>query len=349
MTVSKVVKKPSTAGSTDTSVQSLRGLAVILMVAGHVIGSSATSGMTIGDDSIWRYAYVALEDVRMPLFTVLSGFVYAMRPVITARHLPQLLKAKIRRLLVPLLTVGTLLIALQTQIPGTNSKPGFDAILGILVFPPGHLWFLQSIFLIFLVIATLECTNLITTPIRWAGCLAVSFACAQLFSSVFALRFFSIDGAIGLIPFFILGYGLARFTIGTPSNKWLMVTSAVFVVVYALRLSIAFHILPPINDDLARFLGLCVGALATYLLMAIRERISIFALAWVGTYSFGIYLLHVFGSAGSRMALDLIPINVPNGTVFAVGLLAGVMLPIAFELTFGRNRAVSVAILGQRS
>ncbi len=65
----------------DNSVQTLRGFAIILVVMGHVIGYKGDEGMKVADDSFWRYMYYTLEYFRMPLFTVISGWVYTLRPV----------------------------------------------------------------------------------------------------------------------------------------------------------------------------------------------------------------------------------------------------------------------------
>ena len=65
----------------DPNIETLRGLAILLVVAGHVIGIDATGGMKVADDSLWRYLYASLQYVRMPLFTAISGWVYALHPV----------------------------------------------------------------------------------------------------------------------------------------------------------------------------------------------------------------------------------------------------------------------------
>lgn len=50
----------------NLSVETLRGIAIILVVMGHVIGSKSSGGMRVGDDSIYRYLYCLLENIRMP-------------------------------------------------------------------------------------------------------------------------------------------------------------------------------------------------------------------------------------------------------------------------------------------
>jgi peptidoglycan/LPS O-acetylase OafA/YrhL len=57
-------------------VDTLRGLACILLVAYHVIGVTPESGLRL-HDGILKNANELLAYIRMPLFTFLSGFVYA--------------------------------------------------------------------------------------------------------------------------------------------------------------------------------------------------------------------------------------------------------------------------------
>src|ERR1700740_1363514 len=103
----------------DRSIQAVRAIPVILMVAGHVVGTEHR-GLRVSDVSLWHYSYLALADIRMPLFTLISGYVYAMVPVAYWRDFPQLVKGKSRRLLLPLITVGTLMYVLERAVSGAN-------------------------------------------------------------------------------------------------------------------------------------------------------------------------------------------------------------------------------------
>src|SRR5687768_14878195 len=95
---------PARARSTDVGIQGLRTIAIVLMVAGHIIGAPDT-GLRLPEDSGWRAANMWLEVLRMPLFAALSGFVYALRPPVGPAGLPRLARGKVRRLLVPLVVV----------------------------------------------------------------------------------------------------------------------------------------------------------------------------------------------------------------------------------------------------
>lgn len=62
-------------------IETLRGIAIFLVVAGHVIGSTPIGGMKIDFPSIWRFLYLWIDYLQMPLFTIIAGWVYALRPV----------------------------------------------------------------------------------------------------------------------------------------------------------------------------------------------------------------------------------------------------------------------------
>jgi fucose 4-O-acetylase-like acetyltransferase len=99
---------------------------------------------------------VGLEDLRMPLFTTISGVVYALRPVHELSGFPGLICGKVRRLLVPLHTVGALLFLMQRIAPGVNHRPELGDVWRICLYQYEHLWFLEAIFLVFLVVGLLD-------------------------------------------------------------------------------------------------------------------------------------------------------------------------------------------------
>jgi glucan biosynthesis protein C len=104
----------------DASIETLRGLACILLVAFHVIGEDNASGLHVADDSALRWYADSFAYLRMPLFTFISGYVYALRPLTAFDKWPQFLRGKTRRLLLPMFVVGTFLAVLKTYAPGVN-------------------------------------------------------------------------------------------------------------------------------------------------------------------------------------------------------------------------------------
>lgn len=330
----------------DLSIDSLRGMAVILMVAGHVIGSDAGRGMLVNDGSSWRLSYLVLEDIRMPLFTVLSGFVYAHRPLPGFDRFPGMVRGKARRLLIPMVTVGTLFFVMQLLVPGTNEKPELDQFWRIFVYGFAHLWFLQAIFLIFLIAAVLNATRVLDSVRGWS--IAFGASCAVFVAVELSGPFnvFSASGAIRLLPFFLLGYALNRLPALWRRED---VFPAILVIagstLTARLLFIAGHFELP--GALDRLLSLAVGASFVVLLVFLRDHIRIGVLAWLGPYSFGIYLLHVFGAAGSRIALSRVGLDIEI-VVFVVCLAVAVGAPVIAEKLLGKYGWFSWGFLGQK-
>jgi len=132
-------------------IDTLRGLACLLLVGYHVVGADPDHGLRLADGAL-RWLNDALAYLRMPLFTFLSGLVYGYRPF--GGNSQAFLLGKARRLLVPMLFVGTLFALLQVLTPGTNSAVGAWYLLHIQ--PVAHFWFVESLFWVFLVVWALE-------------------------------------------------------------------------------------------------------------------------------------------------------------------------------------------------
>ncbi|MCD2116815.1 MULTISPECIES: acyltransferase family protein [Rhodococcus] len=330
----------------DLSVEAVRGLAALLMVAGHVIGNTSDRGMGVADDSVWRLFYLGLEDIRMPLFTVISGYVYAMRPVEQRDDFPQLVRGKARRLLLPLLTVGALLFAMKLLIPAANTRPELGDFWKTYVYGYEHLWFLEAIFLVFLAVALLGIAGALSTLPKWCATTGAAFVLYALVSVPEAANVFSINGAIRLLPFFLLGYGMYRFEL-FQLNRWGLVgAAALFASIYTLKLASLIGDWEP-NEVVRRLVSVAVGVSGIVLIFAARKAFTWKWLAAIGPFAFGIYLLHVFGSAATRIALEKAGIGwLP--AVFVVGLAVGVGAPIVFQLLFGRWNIVRTFVLGEK-
>lgn len=333
----------------NVAIDSLRGIAIILMVMGHVIGNVPEAGMQVSDTSGWRYFYLLLEDVRMPLFTALSGLVYGMRPISSTAGYGRLVKGKVWRLLIPLITVGLSYHVIHTVTPGTN----FDSSLGdawrVLVYGGGyHFWFLQAVFVIFLLVGLADGCGLF----RVRGNLLIAIVTTSVISLFFQVPeiwdIFSINNAMHLLPFFLLGCLAAR---GDRNDVVLERKVGVLlgVVAFSLFTVRALEIFGVIwlFGYVSRVASLGLAMTAIYLLIAYRHALRLSILARLGYFSFVIYLMHVFGTAPTRLFFGRVGIE-NDSVTFVACLVAGLVLPILFEITFGRMGWVSWTFLGQR-
>jgi len=333
-------QRSTASAARDDSVDTIRGIAVILMVAGHVIGDSSTSGMSVPDDSGWHHAYLSLQWLRMPLFTVISGYVYDLRPI-RAGATAKFAQGKVRRLLVPYFFVSTLFVLIQSVVPGVHGHLSLTALPGILVNPYAHFWYLYALAWVFFVVGVADRFGGLSTVRRWAVGLGIAIVLSG--SSPFGTPIFAIAQTYYLLPYFLLGVGLHRYGALLNAGRTLFVVFPLLVIGVLLHEASLFDWWEPTELQgwlLTTFLGM-IGTVAL-----LRIRFSWRPLARIGAYSYGIYLLHVFGTAGARIGLYRVGIGA-KGTVFVVALVAGVLLPILFELAIDQVPVLRLLMLGK--
>ena len=69
-------------------------------------------------------------------------------------------------------------------------------------------------------------------------------------------------------------------------------------------------------------------------------------LAWIGSYSYSIYLFHVFFTAGTRIILH--KLNVYDvEIIFSIALATGLLLPILTEKILEKNYFTNLVFLGK--
>lgn len=329
------------AGGRDRAIETLRGLAVILMVLGHVIGNSHDRGLQVSDDSAYRHFYYSTEYLRMPLFTVISGFVYALRPMRRGQA-RSFLRGKGRRLLAPLVTVSLLQFTAQSLVSGVHETHAWSDVWRIFFFGYDQFWFLQALLGVFLTVAVIEQLQLASTCGRWLSCVAVALLMSH-YLPMFEL--FSFWGYLFLLPYFLLGLGLHRFA-SVIARPAVTIAAAALVIAGSSLQEMEWRMgpLPPFEPT--SWLASSVGIGGVVLLF--RFRCSSSWLADLGTHSFPIYLFHVFATGGTRIVLSRCGIHGSFVHLIA-GLAAGLLLPIATERILERSPLLSSLLLGAPS
>ena len=322
------VLRPATS---RLDIDTLRGLACILLVSFHVVGMPNT-GLRLPDSHWLARANDLLYYLRMPLFSLILGYVYAARPFRgDARNF---ITGKMRRLLLPMLTLGTLYALVQRFTPGTNSD-GIEHWWLLHIVPVGHFWFLEALFLIFLLVIALESVQMLARP---ATFLMVFSVAALIFVFAQPPVYFGLAGATYLLPFFLLGLACRRFDLCSRLAQGLaaalLLCAAAWLAAYSSKTASG------------AFAGLVLSLASAFLLL--RSGWQIGWLAWIGSFSFAIYLMHVFFSASARMSLSALGMSDPYlHTLWGTG--AGVLGPIAAAYVISRSARLELLLLGQHS
>ncbi|MCB2222193.1 MAG: acyltransferase [Bacteroidetes bacterium] len=327
----------------EQSIETLRGIAIILMVAGHVIGDNSTTGLQVRDESAWRYFYYTFEYLRMPLFTAISGFVYALKPL-QSDHIGRFLKGKSRRILLPFFTVATVQYLMNALVPYVNNPVPLEGIWRIYIFSYGQFWFLQALFLVFITLSALEYYKILSNLKTWAISLGISTALLLIINQNFSINYFSFSRYLYLLPFFLLGLGLNRFKDQLFKKPVLLLLVLTLIITVTIQQLEWFDVIQTRSHRFST-ISVFVGISGIWLIFYIRRPFK--WLAELGYYAYGIYLFHVFGTAGSRIFAKLLGFE-NMGLLFIVGLIFGLGLPILFELIILRSAILRRLFLGLR-
>lgn len=345
----RVDRRTGSGDGRNIPVDTLRGVACLFLVTFHVIGHTATEGIQVADDSALRYYTDSVDYLRMPLFTLLSGLVYAWRPLGDVHGYGTFMAKKARRLLVPYIVFVPAIGITQTVLDSTNTSREFEPLTWLL-YSLSPYWFLLTTFWIFAVVALLDSLGLLSSRVNFAVLFLASVA-VVLFTTTESFRVLQLGQALTLAPFFLAGVGMVRFSL-FPSRTGVKValTAVLLAVIVAVQLSLngffsnfgAFSDSGPV-DSRHSVLGIALGVL--FPLVFLSWNLSSRALAWIGRYSSGIFLLHSFAIGGSRVILGALGVE-SQPVEFVVLSIAGVGLSI-LGVVLLRKVAVGRLVLGE--
>lgn len=274
--------------SDDYSV--LKALTVILVILGHVTTFYSRTGGVVAYpfylplDLLTRWIYL----FHMQLFMFLSGAVYhACIEAGKYRSLSGFLQNKGKRLLVPYFAFGALNVAPVMVLLGFSRENYFSYLLrGIVLCENNrHLWFLVTLFAIFLIVRLLK-------PLldRFPGSIWVIFAGAMALTTV-ASRFpnrFSLYNITRMLGYFLAGYLYNRHKTQLHpfiKKRWVLALAAFGGTVFFLWRGAGF-----LTGQLAAFCGIWA---ALFLVQQLPEGFrNSRPLQFLEKNAMGLYLFH---------------------------------------------------------
>jgi len=332
----------TTAGIKDQKLEALRGLAILLVVAFHVKAWAPAQ-----PPDFYKGLLYILGFIRMPLFTFISGYVYALRPIIPGDAL-RFLAGKARRLLLPMACVGSIMFLFKRIPPYLEPPTKILQSWKILVFPISQLWFLQALFLIFIVIALLESAKWLDKKWAWLLTLGLTTLPVVLVGPDMAGPVnwpFSVDGFLFLLPYFFLGLGLGRFKSLWQSSWVTAAVAALAVVGFGLQILIMLGRLK-IQDDKGTPFYLFLSLTYIFLLFQFKRKVG--WLAWLGSFSYSIFLFHIYAIMGVNILLRVSGHTPAPAWRFGILLLSGLTLPILVHILLRPFRLTRRLFLGLR-
>ncbi|WP_062311199.1 acyltransferase family protein [Demequina rhizosphaerae] len=324
-------------GGRDKVVDSLRGIACILLVTLHVAQNRFGEADWLewyGDTFIY---------IRMPLFAFLSGVVYAWRPLTATAGYGDYMGKKVRRLLVPYVIFVPLIGIAQVALDFGTPPPAGPWNWFIYSLPP--YWFLLATFWVYAVVALLDAYKLLDTKLKVGALFGVLLAANVLLNLQFADGFLQFGSAVYLGLFFTAGLAATRFGwkgIGL-TGAWIMTGATVLLFAYT-QLAV-LGVWSMADDQRHDPLGIALGV--TFPLAFIAFGLKNDFLAWIGGYSYGIFLLHPFAIVAVAGALQVVgfePLIPALILMTAAGLFGSILGVIVL-----RKAAVGRVMLGEKA
>lgn len=309
----------------------LKGFACTSVVLFHVIGYASDTGLRV--DSGWLRVFADyLDYLQMPIFSFVSGVIYALNPA--ADSLKVFFINKVRRIIIPMLTVGTVFFLLQNYIKVGDPFQGIESIH---IFPVAHFWYLESIFLVFVLFFILDKFASALLPV-------FLFLCFFVYSYLnIEIDLFSFSGFMFLFPYFVFGVLVCR-SIPSSTEKGLYFSVSFVVLFFSFMILSIFEYLPLFDKyDVERFFYSLVMCFLLY-----RSNLSFVFLSWIGKYSYTIFLFHVFFTAAARIILYKVGIESLAVHVF-IGVFCGMIGPIVVHFLVSRSKFLSPIVLGFNS
>jgi hypothetical protein len=301
----------------------------LLLVVYHVIGGTDLQGLRIGDGWLRQWTD-GLSAFRMPMFGLIAGAMYGL----SHKRGWDLVRNKAQRLLLPMLSVGTVFALIQIAVPYSNARIADLHLLHIV--PVAHFWFLESLFVIFCVLALAESKLPIVDARSWAVYFSVS-VCFYLMNP--GIVWFSLIGVTYLLPYFLLGVGMTRLNWDAQQQNR---SSGILRIVFGAAL---VTVLMLQGKGLERF---SLGMLGAGLLLAS----GFWSLGWrnallsrIGIYSFSIYLFHVFFTSATRMSLHAMSVQ-DDVLILVVSVPVGVIGPVLTQHMIAKSKVVSQVVMG---
>jgi peptidoglycan/LPS O-acetylase OafA/YrhL len=334
----------------DYSIETLRGIAIVLLVTHHVIGNP-NSGLRLPNNSLLHYLDESLEFLRLPLFTVISGYIYCLSPVKLGKQKDFMMR-KLRRLIYPLFTVAPITYIFQALAPGTNNPRKISEIYTIFTSNYIHFWYLKALFLLFLIIVLLEGLDVLKQKSKWLLILSISFLISFAFYELLPSNWgkgtdlVSIKNCFYLLPFFLLGLGIKRFDITNHKGviAFAFIVFILGIIVQQLELMGLIDKYSLASRASRSALGSITGACGNIIFF--RYRKSVNSLAWIGGYAFSIYLFHMFGIGGSRVLLKILGINYTLVSLL-MGVIISVTVSIIIHIILDKYHITRVYFLGE--
>lgn len=335
-TGSAAIQRPNPSAPRDQSLDVARGIAIVLVVLGHVVRGLFASGLVDASLAGWAFVDKALYLLHLPVFAFATGLLMP-RPVERDGQV-RYLRGRLA-MLVYVFLLWTLIEGTAEVLTSSVKNVPVTWIQVVTIWRPlGPLWFLPLLMLATLVVVVLA---------PWRGG-RVRLLAAGL-TVVASVAFWGLEGdyaftrGLALVAWFVLGAlvtfeRFGRWSKGArPASLFVIV--AMGTLVWVVAAWTPWVTAPTVIDPDRSLLSVAAGVVGVLGALTATLSVSILMarlgspgalLAYPGRLSLQVYLAHVVFTAGTRVVLVRVGVVDPT-THVALGTAAGIAGPLLLE------------------
>ncbi len=298
-----------------------KAIGIILVVYGHVSRGLNNAGIELPTE-LFRLVDSIVYSFHMPLFFFLSGLFF--HGSFSTKGGKKLIFSKVDTVLYPYLLWSIIQGSVEALLSKfTNGSTSFNDILSIIWSPIAQFWFLYVLFLSFVFASAIYSlfSERFTAIVFLLS--AALYSYSSMLPQIYILKVIAENFA-----FFILGIVFSMyFNIG-------LLTSTKIFLGSALSFAIAqwiFHGYLSMRYTDRGLLSLALALISIFFVISTSALLSkkrYRLLAYIGSSSMAIYLMHILAGSGARIALH----KILNPDYFVIHLLFGLFVGLLAPL-----------------
>ncbi len=308
-------------GNRESWVDYAKAIGIILVVYGHVARGLYKGGIDFSA-SLYQLSDSVVYSFHMPLFFFLSGLFFYKS--FSKKGASKLIFSKIDTVFYPYVIWSVLQGGVEALLSNyTNGNVSLNEVFSLLWSPRAQFWFLYALFSIFVLLSVIYSLVSSRFTLIIFICSIVLYLYPSLLPQGFIFGFVSSNSV-----FFILGI---VFTMYAKIEYLLSLTVLVGLLVAFVASQWFFHdylSYQYTDKGVESFLLACISIAFVVSVSLFLSRTNYRFIAYIGSSSMAIYLMHILAGSGSRVVLYKF-FGVDSVLVHLIlGCLVGIISPI---------------------
>ena len=324
-----------------TWIDLVRGVAIVLVVLGHIITNGQSSGIL--QENLWLKVHDIVYSFHMPLFFFISGYL--------AKYVKEEFKTNTKRflrkeicLIIPYVVFSFLYLTSKVLFAGSCAvvhSTSLSELFYIGIKPIGEYWFLYALIVFNIVGYMIDVINIISKGKEFRFLLLIIWIIGIAYSFTRILGDISLSGLSRCLPYlhyYIAGNIVKEFRLIHEKilNEWVSLglgLISVILLYYKLFRGLS-------NNEMTIFTAYIIISF----IISVFAQCECKSMEYIGSNTMPIYLLHVFTIVVFKICWDRLNLNAEVLFVFFSTIISVAMPLIVYEYIIAKIKPMDFLI-----